>query len=81
MTIRTLAEQQALMEAYDNAEPVLRDLLKEFDHDEIVKAGTAISSNDYEEIGRFLRATARLNDKLKMKLGDSYRVIHGRGPR
>lgn len=67
-----------MMDEYDNAPAALRDLLKEFEYDEIVKAGTAIGSKDYEAIGRFLHATLRMTDKTKMRLGEAFMQINGR---
>lgn len=72
MTQRTLSEQRALMESYDDAPPALRDLLKEFDWDEIIKAGTAIDSGDYEAIGRFLRGSLRMVEKIKIRQGEQH---------
>jgi hypothetical protein len=72
VTVRTIAEQKAMMEFYDNASPALRDLLKDFDHDEIVKCGTALGTNDYEQIGKFLRSALKLVDGTKAKLGDAF---------
>lgn len=72
MPTRTLAEQRTLMQSYDDAPAALRDLLKEFDWDEIVKAGTAIGSDDYAAIGKFLRGSLRMVEKIKIKQGEQH---------
>ena len=72
ITPATQEEMQASMEFYDNAPPALRALLLDFDIDDIVKAGTAIGTNDYEVIGRFLRATERMSEGKKRKIGEAF---------